>query len=90
MGFGPDPVSPFTAPFGEVGQGTIVMIDYDNESGRLADTGSSVRDEESPWGQFTVGARRIPIPVGAHTFAVADLGVSTIGELNERGFTAER
>lgn len=98
IGFDP-PVSPFVCPFQDNHDGqvasTVVTIDYDNATGELAATGAAARDALSQWAAFLVGDgeggwNRVDVPVGDSTFATADLGVSTIAELNQAGFTAGR
>lgn len=81
--------SPLVAHFGEVGARLTVVILYD-DAGRLAPVGMADRDAACEWAAFLVGPYRVDLPPGLTVFATAELGVSTIGELHERGHTAAR
>lgn len=91
----PAPVSPFVFRPDVGTPGMVVTIEYDNATGRLALTGSAHRDEGCRWARFLVGDGaggwlHVDVPVGDSAFPTSDLGVSTIVELNNASFTADR
>jgi hypothetical protein len=67
-----------------------VTIAYDNATGVLAATGAAHRDPGAKWKTLLVGAASVPLPVGDSVFNVADLGVSTIAQLNAAGVTVDK
>jgi hypothetical protein len=66
-----------------------VTIAYDNATGVLAATGTAHRDPGAKWKTLRVGAASVPLPVGDSVFNTADLGVSTIAQLNAAGVTVD-
>ena len=102
-GFGPMPVSPLYIEFrdnvwGRDGNGepvleavwmTTLTIPYDNATKALQDPIATHRDPDCKWTTFVVGAAtEVPVPAGDGTVAVADLGVTTLPDLENAGWTA--
>ncbi len=83
------PRSPFVARFGPVGARLTIMIEY-SDDGFLASFGTAMRDDACEWCAFLTGDRRVDLQPGLTMFKLAELGVTTIGELHEAGFTAGR
>lgn len=68
----------------------VITIDYNASTGVLASTGSAHRDPGSKSKRFIVGTHVINLPVGDSVFNTADLGVSTIAQLNNASFTVDK
>ena len=74
---------------------TTITIGYDNATGVLDATGTCHRDPGSKWKWFVTfvgpgNEHRINLPVNDSVFNTSDLGVSTITQLNNASFTADK
>lgn len=90
-GFGAPPTSPMVIQARDFeGAWCRVTVPYDNTTKVLIDNITTHMDDGCRYTKFVIeGITVIPMPAGDGTFALADLGVTTVDEVNEAGATFE-